>query len=77
MTTQSIVVYTPIENALYNGGMMIPLIGGLGAGLILFILLIKLAERVLGYRRMTEWIMGSIAVVSLIVAFLVFNALIL
>lgn len=44
--TQSIVVYTPVEHALYNGGMLIPLMGGLLAGFLVFLVLAALFERV-------------------------------
>ncbi len=44
--TQNIVVYTPVENALYNGGMMIPLIGGLAAGFVVFLLLAVAFEKI-------------------------------
>jgi len=63
---QSITVYTnPYQRDFYESGMLIPLIGGLAVGFILFLALMKLAERMIGSRRVSNLTMGGAAIAAL------------
>ena len=73
MSTQTVVVYTPFQDALYNGGMVVPLIGSLVAGTLLFTVLMMLAERFLGIHRVTSFMAAGIATSSVALAVLVFH----
>ena len=80
--TQSIVIYTPLQDALYNQGMFIPLIGGMGVGVITFLVLVKLFEIISawlkkpyhwGIRGIPDRIVVIIAVISIIAGCLTFH----
>lgn len=46
MNTQSIIVYrNPAEAAFWQSGMFVPLFGGLGVGMLVFILLTHMFDR--------------------------------
>lgn len=71
---QSITVYTsPYQRDFYESGMLIPLIGGLAVGFILFLALMKLAERVVGGYRVSNLTMGGAAVFALCAGALTFH----
>ena len=77
-STQAIVVYTPVQDALYNGGMLIPLMGAGAAGLLVFVVLMKMFERKMNQSRngkAADWIMGGSALAAVVVAGLVFHKL--
>lgn len=67
MTTQSIIVYrNPAEAAFWESGMLIPLVGGLGVGFILFLVLMKIATKVSrDWRGPSNFVTGAAAVVSI------------
>ena len=77
--TQSIVIYTPLQDALYNQGMFIPLIGGMGVGVITFLVLVKLFEIIAAWlKKPYHWgipdrILVIIAVISIIAGGLTFH----
>lgn len=78
MTTQSVVIYTPVQDALYNSGLLIPLIGGMAAGVLVFVALSMMFGRWVnspGGRRWADWIMGGSAVIALTLAGFVFHKL--
>lgn len=77
MTTQSIIVYrNPIEAAFWESGMLLPLMGGLGVGFIVFLLLMWIAGKVSrDWRGPPNWMTASAGVVSVIAGFLVFHNL--
>ena len=77
-STQAIVVYTPVEHAPYNDGMLIPLMGAGAAGLLVFVVLMKMFERRMNQMRNSktaDWIMGGSALAAVATAALVFHKL--
>jgi len=71
---QSITVYTnPYQRDFYESGMLIPLMGGLGTGFIVFILLMWLAERILGNRRVNDLVMVGAGAAALCAGALTFH----
>ena len=74
---QRIVVYTPMEDALYNSGMLIPIGGAAVTGLIVFVVLMRIFERKVGYgnRRGAEWLVWGSALAAIAAAALVFHKL--
>ena len=76
--TQSIIVYSPVEYALYQGGLMIPLLGACVVGGLVFVILARLFDRKLnsfGNSGSSDWLMGGFALVAFIAAALVFHKL--
>lgn len=72
--TQAVVVYTPVQDALYNGGMLIPLIGGLCAGLVVMLLLAWIAGKMSrSWRGPNGLVVGLCCVVSLVAGGAVFH----
>lgn len=71
--TQSIVVYSPIENSLYNDGMLLPLVGGLGTAFVVFILLMVWAERIFGNHKVNDLATVGAATIALIAGALTFQ----
>ena len=64
MNAQTVVVYTPVQDALYNNGGVIPLLAGLGAGLVCFLLSIYLIGKIFGEKRLNDLVFGSISMLS-------------
>jgi len=68
--TQSIIVYrNPLEAALWEGGMVFPIISGCFVGFITFLILLKFAEfcapRRGGIPQVTDFVMGSCGIIAL------------
>ena len=73
---QSIIVYrNPLEAALWEGGMVWPIIVGCFVGFVTFLILIKIAEYVSprrnGFVQVSDLVMGSIGAAALIAGFFV------
>lgn len=80
MNTQTHIVYrNRMEHDFYESGMLVPLLGGLGVGLLVFLVLIAVAGKVLDkhFRMWANWMMGASAVVSLCVGWLVLKWLLI
>jgi hypothetical protein len=57
--------------------MMVPLVGGLVAGTMLFVALMMLAERVLGAHKVTNFLMAGAATSAVALGVLVFHWLVI
>lgn len=70
MTMQSIIVYrNPIEAAFWESNMLIPLLGGMAAGVGLFLLMMWVAGKI--YQRRygpPDWVIWFSAAVSIILS---------
>lgn len=76
---QSIIVYhNPLQQAFWESDMLIPLLGGLGSGFLLFVVLMWIAGKVSGdWRGPNNTATGSAAVASIVAGVLVFKWLML
>jgi uncharacterized membrane protein len=78
MATQTIVIMTPVEDALYNGGLFFPLLGAGVAGLVVFMaIMISVGHwmNTSGGRRIADWVTGGAALAAIVAAVLVFHKL--
>lgn len=78
MTTQSVVIYTPVQDALYNQGLLFPLVGALVVGAIVFVALSMMFGRWVnspGGRRWADWVMGGSALAAIVAAGYTFHKL--
>lgn len=75
--TQSVIVYrNRAEADFWEGGYFIPLIGGLGAGLITMLVLAWIAQKLSrDWRGPNGYVVGAACVASVCVGLLVFKAL--
>lgn len=73
--TQSIIVYrNPAEAAFWEGGYLVPLVGGLGAGFLFFLALMWIAGKVSrDWRGPSNFVTGAAGVASVCVGALVFH----
>lgn len=77
--TQSIIVYrNPAEAAFWESGMLIPLIGGLGTGFLVFIVLAAIAKKLSrDWRGPSNLALGAAGIASVAAGLLAFNWLML
>lgn len=78
MTTQSVVVYTPIEHALYAGGLLFPLLAALVVGTAVFVTISVITSRWLNrsenLHHADRFIAGA-ALLSLVAAGFAFHSM--
>lgn len=79
MVTQRIIVYrNPLEAAFWESDMLVPLVGGMGTGLVLFLIIMMIAGRVT--RKVggpSDVTITGAALTSIFVGFAVLNHLML
>lgn len=78
MATQSVVIYTPVQDALYNGGLLVPLVGSLVVGGLVFAAIMMMTGRWVnsfGGRRWADWVMGGSALAAIAAAGYTFHKL--